>query len=86
MLPIAALAYEIIRWGGRHEDNVLAKILLWPGLFTQRLTTREPDDSQIEVALEALRAVLARELGESQEENGSAAPPSNSPLSMTSNQ
>ena len=61
MFPIAAVAYEIIRWGGRYPDNFLAKILLWPGLFTQRLTTREPDDSQIEVALEALRAVLARE-------------------------
>ncbi len=85
MLPIAAVAYEIIRWGGRHEDNVLAKILLWPGLFTQRLTTREPDDSQIEVALEALRAVLAREAQEEPEESGSAAPPSDSPLSMTSN-
>jgi uncharacterized protein YqhQ len=78
MLPIAALAYEIIRWGGKHEDNLLAKILLWPGLFTQRLTTREPDDSQIEVALEALRAVLARELGEEPEESGASVLPSSS--------
>ena len=61
MFPIASLAYEIIRWGGKHEDSFLAKILLWPGLFTQRLTALEPDDSQIEVALEALKAVLARE-------------------------
>jgi uncharacterized protein YqhQ len=61
MFPIAAVAYEIIRWGGKHEDNFLAKLLLWPGLFTQRLTALEPDDSQIEVALEALKAVLARE-------------------------
>ena len=61
MFPIAAVGYEIIRWGGRHPDNLLAKILLWPGLFTQRLTALEPDDSQIEVALEALKAVLARE-------------------------
>jgi uncharacterized protein YqhQ len=61
MFPIAAVAYEIIRWGGKHEDNLLAKLLLWPGLFTQRLTALEPDDSQIEVALEALKAVLARE-------------------------
>jgi uncharacterized protein YqhQ len=61
MFPIAAVAYEIIRWGGKHEDSFLAKVLLWPGLFTQRLTALEPDDSQIEVALEALKAVLARE-------------------------
>jgi uncharacterized protein YqhQ len=61
MFPIAALAYEIIRWGGKHEDHLLAKILLWPGLFTQRLTALEPDDSMLEVALAALKAVLARE-------------------------
>jgi uncharacterized protein YqhQ len=61
MFPIAAVAYEIIRWGGNHTDNFLAQLLLWPGLFTQRLTALEPDDSQIEVALEALKAVLARE-------------------------
>ncbi len=63
MFPIAAMAYEIIRWGDRHPDNLLARILLWPGLFTQRFTALEPDDSQIEVALEALKAVLAREAG-----------------------
>ena len=61
MFPIAAVAYEIIRWGGKHQDSFLGRILLWPGLFTQRLTALEPDDSQIEVALEALKAVLARE-------------------------
>jgi uncharacterized protein YqhQ len=61
MFPIAAISYEIIRWGGRDPDHPLARILLWPGLATQRLTTQEPDDSQLEVALEALKAVLARE-------------------------
>jgi uncharacterized protein YqhQ len=61
MFPIAAIAYEIIRWGGRHQESLLAKILLWPGLFTQRLTALEPDDSMLEVALTALKAVLARE-------------------------
>jgi uncharacterized protein YqhQ len=61
MFPIAALAYEIIRWGGRHSDSFLARILLWPGLFTQRLTALEPDDSMLEVALTALNAVLSRE-------------------------
>jgi uncharacterized protein YqhQ len=61
MFPIAALSYEIIRWGGKHSDSLLARVLLWPGLVTQRLTALEPDDSQLEVALEALKAVLARE-------------------------
>jgi uncharacterized protein YqhQ len=61
MFPIAALSYEIIRWGGKHDRHPLAHILLWPGLATQRLTALEPDDSQLEVALEALKAVLARE-------------------------
>ncbi len=61
MFPIAALSYEIIRWGGKHREHPLARLLLWPGLATQRLTALEPDDSQLEVALEALKAVLARE-------------------------
>jgi uncharacterized protein YqhQ len=61
MFPIAALSYEIIRWGGKHSRHALAKVFLWPGLATQRLTALEPDDSQLEVALEALKAVLARE-------------------------
>ncbi len=61
MFPIAAGSYEIIRWGGKRAGHPLARILLWPGLATQRLTALEPDDSQLEVALEALKAVLARE-------------------------
>jgi len=61
MFPIAAVSYEIIRWGGKHSQHPLAQVLLWPGLATQRLTALEPDDSQLEVALEALKAVLARE-------------------------
>lgn len=61
MFPIAAVSYEIIRWGGNHLDRPLARVVLWPGLITQRLTALEPDDAQIEVALAALKAVLARE-------------------------
>ncbi len=61
MFPIAAVSYEIIRWGGKHGNHFLARTLLWPGLATQRLTALEPDDSMLEVALEALKAVLARE-------------------------
>lgn len=61
MFPIAALSYEIIRLGGRYADNPLCKIVLWPGLMTQRLTAREPSDEQLEVALEALRSVVSQE-------------------------
>ncbi|MBI2848028.1 MAG: DUF1385 domain-containing protein [Chloroflexi bacterium] len=55
---IAALGYEVIRFGGRHSHNKLVMVFLAPGLWLQSLTTREPDDSQIEIALAALRKVV----------------------------
>jgi len=61
MFPVAAVAYEIIRFGGSHPRNPLGLVLLWPGLLIQRLTALEPDDDMLEVALAALKAVLARE-------------------------
>ena len=61
MFPIAAISYEIIRLGGRHSENPVCKLVLWPGLMTQRLTAREPSDEQLEVALEALRSVVSQE-------------------------
>jgi uncharacterized protein YqhQ len=61
MFPIAAVSYEIIRWGSKHGRQPLARFLLWPGLATQRLTALEPDDSMLEVALVALKAVIARD-------------------------
>lgn len=61
MFPVAAVAYEIIRWGGNHPRHPLAALLLWPGLIIQRLTALEPDDGMLEVALAALKAVLKRE-------------------------
>jgi uncharacterized protein YqhQ len=60
---VAGVAYEIIRLAGRYRDTVLARWLLAPGLWTQRLTTREPDETQVEVALTALRTVVDREDG-----------------------
>ena len=54
---IAALAYEVIHFGGRHRENGLIRAILAPGLWLQALTTREPDDSQLEVALSALKKV-----------------------------
>jgi len=52
---IAALGYEVTHFGGNHTKNSLVRAILYPGLLLQKLTTREPDDSQLEVALSALR-------------------------------
>lgn len=57
-LPVVAgLSYELIKWLGR-SDSSFAKILASPGLMLQRLTTREPDEKQLEVAIAALKAVM----------------------------
>ena len=56
---IAALGYEVIYFGARHTGNPLVRAVLAPGLWLQALTTREPDERQIEVALLALNTVLA---------------------------
>ena len=62
LLPvIAGIAYEIIRYAGRHKDSKLLPIILSPGLLMQRLTTREPSEDQVEVALRALEAVMEKE-------------------------
>jgi uncharacterized protein YqhQ len=63
LLPVVAgLAYEVtVKWAGNHSDNPWVKLLLWPGMQLQRLTTREPDDGMVEVAVAALSAVAARE-------------------------
>lgn len=58
---IAGLAYEVIRFAGKHASNPFIKVLLWPGLMMQKMTTNEPDDSMVEVAVMAVRPVLERE-------------------------
>ena len=55
--PIAAISYEILRYAGEHRDAVVAKVLSWPGLLLQKLTTRQPDEQQIETAIYALAAL-----------------------------
>jgi len=61
LLPvIAGLAYELIRFAGKHQNRVVMTILA-PGLWLQRLTTREPSLDQLEVSIRALREVLQRE-------------------------
>ena len=62
LLPlVAALAYEVIRAAARPDGPRAARLLARPGMWLQRLTTREPDGAQMEVAIEALRAVLQQE-------------------------
>jgi uncharacterized protein YqhQ len=62
LLPvIAGIAYELIRFAGKHSENRVLMTLLAPGLWLQRLTTREPTLDQLEVSIQALREVLALE-------------------------
>ncbi len=58
---VAGLAFELIKWSGKHRTKSWARVLIWPGMQLQRLTTREPDQSQLAVAIAALEAVLAVE-------------------------
>jgi len=55
---IAALGYEVIYFGANHTKNSLVRAVVAPGLWLQALTTREPDDSQLEIALAALKKVI----------------------------
>lgn len=69
VLPIVAgLGYEFIRFSGKYYHNRWARIIIAPGLWLQKLTTREPDDQQLEVALEALKAVLPVEVKDVQKD------------------
>lgn len=69
LLPvIAGLAYELIRYAGRHQDNRVLMTLLAPGLWLQRLTTREPSLDQIEVSIRAMDEVRRFEAAETEAE------------------
>ena len=68
-LPVTvAVGYEYIRFAGRH-DNIVTRILSAPGLWLQRITTREPDLDQIEVAIRALKSALAEEFPDSPDDD-----------------
>ncbi len=65
LLPlIAGTSYEIIKLAGREQAPAVIRALSWPGLLIQKLTTGEPDDSMLEVAITALQHVLEKEEGE----------------------
>jgi uncharacterized protein YqhQ len=70
MFPVAGLAYELIKLAGKKCDTSgLARAMSAPGMWLQKITTREPDDQQLEIALVSIRKTLWRE------ELGAAAPP-----------
>jgi len=61
LLPVVAgISYEVIRFTGKHRDWGWVRILSWPGLLLQKITTREPTDDQIEVAITAMKKVILR--------------------------
>ncbi|MGL4207959.1 MAG: DUF1385 domain-containing protein [Candidatus Adiutrix sp.] len=59
MFPLAGLAYELTRLAANRHSHWFWRVILWPGILLQRLTTRKPDNSQLEVALMALKKVVA---------------------------
>jgi uncharacterized protein YqhQ len=58
---VAGIAFEFIMWSARHQDSALVRVLVWPGLQMQKLTTREPTDDMVEVAMASLKKVLSME-------------------------
>lgn len=59
LLPmIAGISYEFLKWSAKNEANALVKMIITPGLALQRLTTGEPDDAQLEVAIRSLNEAL----------------------------
>ncbi len=61
MFPVAGIAYEATRLSAKFPNNPIVKAFTWPGLMLQHITTREPDDQQLEIALAALQMTLWRE-------------------------
>jgi uncharacterized protein YqhQ len=61
MPVVAGLSYEIIRYAAKHENGIVFKLMTTPGLWLQNVTTQEPDDSQLEVAIQALNESLKLE-------------------------
>lgn len=58
MLPVAGISYELIKASGKCSDQWWARAMAAPGMLLQKLTTKEPDDQQLEVALSSIKAVL----------------------------
>lgn len=66
---IAGLSYEVIKWAGKNRRKRWVRAVMWPGLMLQNLTTREPDEEQLAVAIAALERVLDEEKAAEPEES-----------------
>ena len=75
MFPIAGISYEFIKFAGSHLDNKLTSVLIKPGLWMQKLTTIEPTDDMLEIALISIKTAIYR-----QKSAESQTPPPNTPL------
>jgi uncharacterized protein YqhQ len=59
LVPVlAAVGYEVLRWGARHRANPIVKVIMWPGILVQMITTKQPTDAQIEVAIVSMQQAL----------------------------
>jgi uncharacterized protein YqhQ len=74
VIPVASISYEVLKLGAAHETNPLMRLLVVPGLVLQRITTRRPDRSMIEVAVASLEEAIAGD-AESQTQGGRDAVP-----------
>ena len=60
LIPVlAAVGYEVLRWGAKHRANPIVKAVMWPGILVQMITTKQPTDDQIEVAIVSMQEALA---------------------------
>jgi len=59
LIPVVAgISYELLKFGAKHQNNTFFRALIAPGLWFQKITTKEPDKKQIEVAITALQKVI----------------------------
>ena len=79
---VAALSYEVIRFSGKYPDNPLRKVITVPNLALQSLTTRKPEDDQIEIAIAAMQLAIATDLGNVPSEFSEPTPPTESTASV----
>ena len=70
---IASVGYELLRLGARHRSNPVVKVIMWPGILVQKITTKQPTDDMIEVAIVSLEEALRAD-GEAVPEGGLGLP------------
>tara|TARA_B100000029_G_scaffold496116_1_gene561997 strand:- start:2222 stop:2464 length:243 start_codon:yes stop_codon:yes gene_type:complete len=59
LIPLlVAISYEIIRFSGSKENGFLFKIISWPGIFLQKITTKKPNDEQLELAIHCMKLAI----------------------------